>query len=179
MYIQKGAPPRPNLHDVEKNIYNKLTSSNHLNLARPLGELVVFTERVKTRASLFCIPIVTDYAAVIHLAKIVDELGHRGFLFPCPCVAGLAVSVEPADVRNADRVRVMTLAVCARLADSAASFHGAVFVDNVMIADVTKPSHLFMIPPYVRGFQSATSAVSGAVNDDLVYQSHITCAVFV
>ena len=25
IYKKKGAPPHPNLHDVEKNIYNKLT----------------------------------------------------------------------------------------------------------------------------------------------------------
>ena len=69
--------------------------------------------------------------------------------------------------------------MCTWLADGAATFHSAVFVDNVMIADVTKPSHLFMVAPNVRGFQSAASAVSGAVDDDLIYQSHITYAVFV
>ena len=101
IYKKRGAAA-PLIHDVEKNTYNKLTSSNHLNLARPLGELVVFTERVKTRASLVCVPIMTDNAAVIHLAEIEDELGHRGFLFPCASVTRLAVCVEPADVSHAD-----------------------------------------------------------------------------
>ena len=121
----------------------------------------------------------TDYAAVIHLAKIVDELGHRGLLFACPGVAGLAVSVEPADVSHTDRVRVMAFTVCARLADSATAFHGAVFVDNVMIANVTPPSHLLMKAPYVRGFEPAAYAVCRAMYNDFVNQSHITYAVFV
>lgn len=75
---------------------------SNLNLARPLGELVIFTVRVEARASLVCVPVMTDNTAVIHLAEIEDELGHRGFLFACPCVAGLAVGVEPADVRHSD-----------------------------------------------------------------------------
>lgn len=75
---------------------------SNLNLTRPLGELVVFTERVEAGASLVCVPIMTDNATMIHLAEVVDELGHRGFLFACPGVAGLAVCVEPTDVRHAD-----------------------------------------------------------------------------
>lgn len=115
--------------------------------------------------------------AVVDLDEISDQLQKGGLLFPGPCVSKLSRLVETANIANANTVAVMTKTVSTSLANEPTPFDSAIQAYDIMVANILPPS------PEWRGcsmvfFNFLSSNIdflfsSGAVDDDLIYYSHI------
>lgn len=75
---------------------------------------------------------------VVHPDKIQYQFVETGFLLWRSIVHGIASSVEPANVTNANRMRVVSFAMCTRVRNGPAAFYRAVALDDVVIANIGK-----------------------------------------
>ena len=106
------------------------------------------------------------------VAQFRDESGERyelrlgaGILWTAGCL------VPSADVADADRVVVVSQAVCADLFERTASVDFSVEVDDIVVANVVESS-LEVPEPYVGDGGCAPLGGVAAMDDDFVYGAH-------
>ena len=86
-------------------------------------------------------------------------------------VGGMAVGIEAADIGDADAVGVVARAMCTDLLDGTARVDAAVWVDDVMIANVV-PTKAFMVAADALHGAVGIGAGGGAMDDDFGDCSH-------
>ncbi len=86
-------------------------------------------------------------------------------------VGRATVGIEAADIGDADALGVVAMAMCTDLLDGTARMDAAVWVDDVMIADVV-PSQAFMVAADALHSADSVGARGGAVDDDFGDCSH-------
>ena len=89
-----------------------------------------------------------------------------------PGVGRLAVGVETALVADADRVGVMSFAVCPYLFNRSSFVHGAVAGDIKVISYIPEVSVHYMVAPALLKAQAPPIGSRRAVNDDKSNCSH-------
>lgn len=103
--------------------------------------------------------------------QVADELKEGEALGFGAGVGGVAVGIEAADIGDADAVGVVAGAMGTDLFDGTARVDAAVWVDDVMIADVV-PSQAFMVAADALHGAGGIGAGGGAVDDDFGDCSH-------
>lgn len=111
------------------------------------------------------------YSAAIHRNQVREQLQQALLLLWRPVVLGLAVTVDSANIGNADAVSVVTITVCSRLRDCSPSLNGAISPDNVVVAYTPKaPGTVKLVNLFCTEFTTGT--VGGAMYNDVIDHSH-------
>lgn len=133
---------------------------------------------VKTGAWLsLVIFVVAMNVAVVDFDQIRDQLQKSGLLCSCSCVSKLSRLVETANVTNANTVSVVTKTVSASLTNEPTPLNGAIKTDDIMVPDIFPSSSEWrgrsMMFFNLFGPDVDFVFCPGAVDDDLIYYSHI------
>lgn len=144
----------------------------------PSIDVRVFGVSVKTWAWLrLVIFVVAVNITVVDFDQISDQLQKSGLLFPRSCVSRLSRLVETANVTNANTVSVMTKTVSASLANEPTPLNGAIKTYDVMVPNIFPSSSEWrgcsMVFFNLFGPDVDFVFGPGAVDDDLIYYSHI------
>ena len=104
--------------------------------------------------------------------QVLDELKEGEALGFSSGVGRVAVGIEAADIGDADALGVVTGAVGADLLNGTANVDAAVWVDDIMIADVV-PAEAFMVATDALHGAFSIGTGGGAVDDDFGDGSHL------
>ena len=115
--------------------------------------------------------VAVDGGDVVLLHQVLHQLEQSKTLERGAGVGRATVSIEAADIGNANAVGIMAFGVCARLLYRTASVDAAVGVDDVMIADVA-PAEALMVSTDTLDGAVGIGAGGGAVDDDFGDCSH-------
>lgn len=110
-------------------------------------------------------------SAAIHRDKICKEFEKSLLLLRSAVVLRPPLVIDSANIGNANAVSVMTIAMGARLRNSATSLNSTITFNYVVIPYASEPS-FFVDPIDVGCTQFRTRAICGAVDDDVIDHSH-------
>lgn len=110
-------------------------------------------------------------SAAIHCDKICKEFEKSLLLLRSAVVLRPSLVIDTANVGNANAVGVVTIAMGARLRNSATSLNSTITFNYVVIPDASEPS-FFVDPIDVGCTQFRTRAICGAVDNNIIDYSH-------
>lgn len=95
----------------------------------------------------------------------------------CSCVISLAVTIKATNITHTDTMAVMTDAVGTSTVDRTPLFNKAVKAYDIMISDISPAFFIYVISLYFFGTYINTRLRRTAMDDNLVYYSHL-CSCF-